>query len=49
MDGSLVPPSTSANFIARKLGITFEPIVYANPESYTSSFGRCRMGLENWI
>ena len=27
------------NFIARKLGVTFEPVVYANPESYTSSFG----------
>lgn len=39
-DGRIVGAAADlGNFIARKLGVTFEPIVYANPESYTSSFG----------
>ena len=39
-DGRIVGAAVDlGNFIARKLGVTFEPIVYANPKSYTSSFG----------
>lgn len=39
-DGRIVGAAVDlGNFIARKLGVTFEPVVYANPESYTSSFG----------
>jgi polar amino acid transport system substrate-binding protein len=39
-DGRIVGAAADlGNFVARKLGVTFEPIVYRNPESYMSSFG----------
>lgn len=39
-DGRIIGAAVDlGNYIAGKLGVTFEPIVYANPESYMKSFG----------
>jgi polar amino acid transport system substrate-binding protein len=40
-DGNVTGLSVGlGTFIAAKLGVSFEPVVYASPATYTQSFGR---------